>query len=270
MTRPPLEDARALGAAPRELAPGPAEPEPLSVLDAFRFALGARARRRGWGTGWLLVCVPIVGSIIYRGWLVEVARRLEQRSPQPLVPLRVADYGVHWRAGVAPYLLSHAARLGLVLVGGVSGTVVSLIALGTWLRAGWTSGLLALGVGLLLTLALLLFMAPRLAAAMAKLELGLPSTPQDARLTASFRRAPLLAHFTLSGAALLVGAALCGLGLVPAWCVVQLAGVHLRWQLLRRHEQQWGRLPALPLTPSVLPSERLAAARSAPARLPSP
>jgi hypothetical protein len=78
------------------------------------------------------------------------------------------------------------------------------------------------------------------------------------RDTRAIRRRTLLAYLWFlpsASAILLLGFVLCGVGMLPAWVIVQLAAMHLRWQLYEAALRSGARLPQ-PNLPQLLPSER--------------
>ena len=258
-----LAEAPSLG-VPARLAPGPSKPHPVRVSDALGFALdGPDARRNLWVASlWLLV--PIGGWLAVQGWASEASHRLLEKHPAPVPRLRLRDFGSYaargWPAGFVE--LTGLGLLG-VLAAGLFG-IANVVALTAGMAAGSPLVLLLVLVGSLLVTASMLGLVSVLWNAMltrAELteRLGDALAIADAwRESRPVRGRTALAYLTflpLAAILLGVGSALCGIGLLPAYVAVKLAGMHLRWQLYEQRVHRGGRaLPAR--TPRALPSER--------------
>lgn len=225
---------------PDALAPGPAEPRPLSARASFRFALSQPRAVRQLLIAGALLAFPLPGALIVHGWLNEVHQRLAHNHPDPVPLLSFRDFIYYLRRGVAACATQYAwAVAGLAISAALTlplfvGFVGALAASnpGVWL-------IVALG-SVLLQLAVLATTFVRATAALTRIE-RVDAFSSDDALTDDYRkriRAGAVAAFAsfgpLSAVALMVGLVMCGLGLPPALAAVLLASVHLREQLHRR------------------------------------
>jgi gamma-glutamyltranspeptidase / glutathione hydrolase len=245
--------------APAELAPGPALPRPVRARSAIGFALAVP--RRDLILASLLLCVPLVGWAALHGWLAELARRMHKNSPSPLPALRASDLWVHARNGVGAWAIAHGGGLALLFAAGFlavlanAGALLAL-ALGgqlwplVWLALLGLSTVTLIAVGTLVLDAALIRTELSAGAVEAVTGAWRHSRGSRARTLAAYAR-----FFPLALGTLLTGALLCGVGIVPAFALVQIAALHLRAQLARDRARRGA--PMLPArAPALLPSER--------------
>jgi hypothetical protein len=261
-TRDSDPDAPSLG-VPGALAPGPARPEPPSVRAAIGFATNAEGGNRLLAS--VFAAIPIFGWLALHGWMTETQHRLVVRHPSPVPSLRLRDFFFYMRRGGAAWLLSHAGLTALATALTAVIVIANAGTLAAWVAAGafpWIA--LALSVVALFGVtaggSVLLGSMITRAELTEKLAPGLALA--DAwRDTRAIRRRTLVAYLWFVPSALVIltfGAMLCGVGILPAWVVVQVAAMHLRWQLYEAALRSGARLPA-PKAPLLSPAERVKA-----------
>jgi hypothetical protein len=247
--------------APELLAPGPAETRPARVSEALDFAFEDK-----WSLvqGGLWLLVPVFGWLAIQGWAAEAQHRLLQNHPDPVPRLRVRDFAHYARRGSAPAVVE---LVGIGLFWGVFVTLFFL-ANASLLAAGMVAGSVVVPVavlcaGALLSVAVLAMVTVVFNAMLTRAELtgrlaeavALGEAWREARMIRKKTFSTYLLFVPVSLALLAFGAALCGLGTLPAVVAIKLTGAHLRWQLYAERLARGGAaLPALP--PAVLPSER--------------
>jgi hypothetical protein len=243
---------------PATLAPGPAEPHPVSVAEALSFAVDGPLAKRNLLAASAVLLVPVLGFFAVQGWAAETQHRLLQKHPSPTPRLGLRD------------LFHYAARgttAGFVeaLGAGVLTAVVSsllAIANASLIAAGLASA--SLLVVLAVLLGLLLLGATLLGAVSVVFNAILTRAELTGRLSDAMAIGQawrtFFAYLVFAPVAALLlaaGLALCGVGLLPALVIVKLAGAHLRWQLYEQRLHRGGAaIAALP--PATLPSERAA------------
>lgn len=261
-TRDSDPDALSLG-VPGALAPGPAEAKPPSVRDAIAFAISDAGSNRLLAS--VFAAIPIFGWLAIHGWMNETQHRLHVRHPSPIPKLRLRDFFFYLRRGGAPWFLSYAGLTALVTALSALVVIANAGTLAAWIAAGafpWIAlalsivallGATAVGSVLLGSMITRAELTEKLAPGLA-----LADAWRDTRL---IRRRTLVAYlwFVPSALAILsLGAMLCGVGMLPAWVVVQVAAMHLRWQLYEAAVRSGAKLPA-PAAPRLSPAERVKA-----------
>jgi hypothetical protein len=248
--------------APLALSPGPAEPPPVSVQQALAFATDGQRRNLVIATLWL--CVPVLGYFALQGWACEAQHRLLQKNPSPIPVLRLRDF-LHYARRGAPAGFIELLGLGVL---GVLGVGLLAIANAAIISAGIAAAslvvaLAVLGGSVALVASALGMVAMIWNAMLTRAELSerlgdavaIGDAWRDAR---PIRRHTFFAYLVFLPVATLlfaIGSAACGVGLLPTWVVVKLAGMHLRWQLYERRVAKGGAALACK-APVVLPSER--------------
>jgi hypothetical protein len=245
------------------LAPGPALPKPVSVREALAFAVADPASNRLVASVWAVI--PILGWLALHGWLCETQHRLHVRHPSPVPRLRLRDFFHYLRRGAAPWFLTYSGLTGLGIALAAVITIANAGTLAAWIAAGvfpW----LALAISLFAILGVTAGGSVLLGSMITRAELterfgpglALGDAWRDSR---GIRRRTLFAYLWFlpsAGGILALGFVLCGVGMLPAWVVVQLAAMHLRWQLYEAALRSGARLPqAKP--PLLAPSERVKA-----------
>jgi hypothetical protein len=243
------------------------EAAPVSVLDSVRFVFDDPQWKNNVGIGLVFSLIPLVGPIALGGWLCEIHQRLVRGDPRPTPKLDFADLGHYLTRGVVPFLVQLVvlAPLWLLFMAGYFITAFGVIA------AVSATGQPLVGV-LIVVAALVCMMAVFVAA-------GLVGTSAQTRaeLTESFTESlspgAVLGYMLSTWSQILVkgflftllsmGIALAGLallcvGVYPAAVVIQIAAVHLRWQIYRYHVDRGGE-PISIKEPQVPPSEAMRA-----------
>ena len=251
--------------APIQLSPGPAEPRPASARRALLFALDTPGRDLWLASVFLLI--PVVGWAALSGWLAEMQRRMARGSPEPLPRLSLRDLGVHARSGLGAWAIVQSTTLAFAAIALAIGLLVNASALVALALGGELVVALAmLAVAALATVTLTSLWLTWMGAALTRAELGEPAMTAvfSASEEARGRRLHALARYaslSLLGLGVLgAGAMVCGIGLLPALVLVQIAAARLRGEL---HGERIRRgLPAAEASaPRLLPSERKAVPR---------
>jgi len=249
---------------PRALAPGPAQPHPVSVGQALSFAVDEPHAKRNLLVASVMLLVPVAGWLALQGWACETQHRLLENDPAPAPRLRLRDLPHYVRRGWAAGFVE---ALGIGVLWAIAALFMlsaNVSALAAVLGVGSLIALLVmLGGGLVFATVVLGSVTVVFNSMLTRAELteSLPEalSIKDAwRESRPVRRRTFAAYLVFAPIATLlvaVGAALCGVGLLPALVIVKLAGAHLRWQLYSERVHRGGvALRAKP--PERLPSER--------------
>ncbi len=240
------------GAAP----PGPVARE-VSALAAIRFVFA----QPNWQTnalyGVLMQLIPLAGPLAMAGFFSEVHRRLVWQHPEPVPKFSFDDFGVYlqrgWVTVVAQVVVSLLFILPLIIA-----PVVYFASQSIAKPAGLMAALLVVSfTPLLLLLPFLLISAVTLAELTESLGTALSLTTNLAYLRRIALRLVLvsLCFVPIAIGILLCGMLVCFVGVYAAVQVLQLANVHLRWQLYNHALSNGAQHVAVkPL--SELPSER--------------
>ncbi len=245
------------------MTPGPAATPMVRVLESVRFVFDDREWKTNCLIGVVFMFIPIVGPIALAGWLCEIHQRLVRGHPQPVPKLDFSDLGHFLGRGVAPFLvqLVLSVPISMMMVGGYFVTAFGSLAL----IAATGEPLLALVVVLLVVGCvgvLSLFLGVVMNAAFTRAELtesfgdalALGPLFQYTRTTwLQVLIKNILFGFVGMGI-MFVGMALLCVGIYPAAIVLQIAAMHLRWQIYRYHVERGGD-PIAVKEPQVLPSE---------------
>ncbi len=254
----PDPDALALG-VPGSLSPGPDAPKPIRVRDALAFAVDDSRVNRFVAGIW--AAIPVLGWFALHGWLSETQHRLHLRHPSPIPALRFRDFFHYVRRGAAPGLLTYAGISGLGTVFAAVLAIANATTLAAWVAAGafpW----IAVAVSLVFVFATATLGSVLLGSMITRSELTERLGPglamgdawRDTRMIRKSTLGAYLAFLPIAGAILTLGLMICGIGVLPAWVVVQLAALHLRWQLYEEARRRGRELPE-PKPPLLLPSE---------------
>lgn len=263
--------------APLTLTPGPSRPEPIRVERAFRLL---RDTDHFWPSlvlASVLRLIPIAGPVLVTGWLVEIQRRLTARHPVPVPPFSLRDIKGHWRRGWPVWLLGAmtgglfvALSYALFVLFNIAALALG-IAYGDWLVFG-----LVLGAGTLLELILGSATTVWLSSALLQVEQsGDGKTAFQRGRVRPYARAnakrilwTALRFVPVALVAGLMGASACAVGLLPALVLIQMAAMHLRWQIDEHHraERQRETPPVPQLEDLHLPSEKKRVAALPPRR----
>jgi hypothetical protein len=245
------------------MTPGPSQPRPISVIAALRFVFDDPQWKQNILMGTVMILIPVVGPICFAGWMCETHQRLIRRHPQPMPKFDFGDFTHYLGRGLMPFLVNFVMMLPVMLViyamgfaigfgafAGVSATNEPLIAIA--IAAG--GGLIAVVIWLSL--------AALMNAGMTRAELtedfgkALSFGPLLDYTRSTYTRyvwKTILFMFLGVGVALL-GMLLCFVGIYPAAYVLQVATLHVRWQLYDDHVGRGG-VPIEVKPPQWLPSE---------------
>jgi len=250
-------------AAQARMMPGPAASPTVRVLDSLRFVFDDRDWKTNCLIGVVFLFIPIVGPIALAGWLCEIHQRLVRGHPQPMPKLDFTDLGHFLGRGVAPFLvqLVLSVPVSIMIVGGyfvtAFGSLAIIAATGEPLLGLLVVLVVAVGVGVL---SLVLGIVMNAAFTRAELTesigdaLSIGPVLQYTRTTwLQVLIKNILFGFVGLGL-ILVGMALFCVGIYPAAIVLQVAAMHLRWQIYRYHVDRGGE-PIAVKGPQVLPSE---------------
>ena len=254
---PPLEEA-----AHRGLATSPYGATPVRVLAGVRFVFEDPDWKTTVLMGLVLFLIPVVGPIAFSGWLCEVQQRLVRGHPRPVPRIDFADFTHLLGRGVVPFLVQLVmllpiyAVISLLYVGVGIGVAASVVQGTPWIAlvVGLVSLLLGTMVGLVYSVVL------NAAQTRAELTESFGDALQPRALMDYLGKTWLQAiikgflfSFVAFGIAL-AGMLLFCVGIYPAMVVVQIAAMHLRWQIYRYHVERGGE-PIAIKEPQVLPSE---------------
>jgi hypothetical protein len=252
-----------VGAPPEALAPGPNRPPPTSALRAVKFGFQAPDLGRTALYGAVLLLIPIAGPIAIGGWLCEAHQRLVRRHPEPLPRFDFADFGHYLGRGLASFLVGFALFAPLMMV--MYAIIAAAVFGGIWVARAThdlTLGIVT-GVGLSVTAVVVwLFASVLLNAARTRAELSedlsyalrLHELMSYSRRTWRSVLVKTIIFGFVSFGLLLAGLLLCYFGLYPAIIIIQIAAMHLRWQIYNSDLSHGGEPIAVKL-PVWLPSE---------------
>jgi len=257
------------GAAPpppapiQQMSPGPAQPEPLSALDAIRFVLRSNELKNNLLFGVLLMVIPIAGPICFAGWMCETHQRLLRRHPEPVPKFDFGDFGHYLSRGVAGFLVGLVVSLPLMLL------FYGIAAAGTFgffaLMAATDEVLFGVAFAAVLSIIAILmwmFMMILMNAAATRAELtedfGMSFKLGEIWSYASRTWSKVLVKMITFGflgfGIVLLGMLACYIGIYPAVVVIQIASMHLRYQIYQHYLAEGGApIPVKP--PQWLPSE---------------
>jgi hypothetical protein len=258
--QPPYVGPRA---EPAHLSPGPSQPQPVSSLGALKFVFEDAEWKYNVLIGMVLMLIPIVGPLALSGWLMEVHQRLVRRHPRPVPKLEFSDFVFLLQRGVTPFLVSLVTTVPLIFV---MYAMMFGVGFGAFaVQAATNEALFAVGVGLIGFVLLVVFwcvFAILMNAAMTRAELL-----EDFGRTLSFGELMAYARSTagkvmvktftfgfLSFGIVLLGMLACYIGMYPAIVVLQIASMHLRWQIYENYVANGG-TPLELKPPQWLPSE---------------
>ncbi|MCC6214117.1 MAG: DUF4013 domain-containing protein [Polyangiaceae bacterium] len=259
-------------AAAAALGPGPGARRPVRVLDGVRFAFTNPNWKNDLLLSIVLSLIPLVGPLAFAGWLVEVHQRLVRRHPSPFPKLDFGDLMYWVNRGLAPFLvglvvglpvfflvyLAIAIGMGItVAIGAATGEPIVVVLVSVVMALAWALFLLAVG--------------PVYNAFQTRAELTgtfegafrFSDSMAYARATAWRVIVKNLVFGMVATGLVLCGMLACYVGLFPAIVVVQIAAMHLRWQLYDDHRARGG--AEIPLQePQPVPAEQALAGGGAP------
>ena len=247
----------------------PAEDQPQTPGEKIRFGEALRFAFRSekpWSNvllATLMMFVPVAGPIALMGWHAEIMQRLVRRHPTPVPPLEFTDFTHYITRGVQPFVSQMLASLPIsflavfgAMIGGVGGGIAA--------RSGGPEVILVIwGVMALVMFVTMPFMWVVLNAVVTRADLveEVGATLKMGELGRYMRATWLTVIGTfmvfamLSVGFVLVGMLVFCIGAYVASSIMQLAQLHLRWQIYERYVARGG-APIQPKPPVVLPSEQ--------------
>lgn len=255
-------------AAPAEyLTPGPADEAGVSALRAVKAVFADQNVKTNVLIGIVFMLIPIVGPMALSGWMCEAHQRLLRRHPNPMPKIDFSDFGEYIKRGLPVFLASLIITLPLIFIAYV---VMGGAALATFAAMAATNeplvGILVGAVSGIIGLLVMFALSVVVNAAHTRAELT-EDLGQALKLgkIVSYSKATfgqvLLKNITFGFIAfglVLLGILLCYLGLYPAIVVIQIAAMHLRYQIYSDYLVRGGE-PISLKPPQALPSEARAA-----------
>jgi hypothetical protein len=255
-------------AAPAEyLSPGPSHEAGVSALRAVKAVFADQNIKNNLLIGIVFMLIPIVGPLAMSGWMCEAHQRLLRRHPNPMPKIDFGDFGDYIKRGLPVFLSSLIITLPVIFIayvvmgGAAFATFAAVAATGeplVGILVGAISGIVALLV--LFALGVVINAAHTRAELTEDLGEALKLGQIMSYSKATFGQV-LLKNITFGFIAfclILVGILLCYLGLYPAIVVVQIAAMHLRYQIYSDYLARGGE-PITLKPPQTLPSEARAA-----------
>ena len=231
---PPQQRAQYQPASPLGAPPGPVDRN-VSALDALRFVFADPNWWKNALYGFLLQFIPLAGPVAINGWLAETHRRLVWHFEKPVPKFSFDDFGDYlqrgWVALVAQMAVSMALLLPMMFVIGFAVALMQNVG-----RTQEPYFLLAVLLPVV-PLSMLLPFAFLSITTLGELteRLGNALSPgQNFRYLSKIWAPALGATIVLvllATALILAGLLACLVGVYLSIQVLQMASVHLRWQL---------------------------------------
>jgi hypothetical protein len=233
----------------QNITPGPSQPRPISPLAAIRFVFEDAQWKQNMLMGTVLMLIPLVGPICFSGWMCETHQRLVRRHPQPMPKFDFSDFTHYLTRGVMPFLVGFVLSFPLIIVLYVVIAAVTFGSLAVNAATGDTLITVAVAVGgSLIAIMIWLCLAAVLNAATTRAELtedfgrSLSFGPMFDYTRSTFTRfvVKMIVFGFLGFGIIMLGALACYIGLYPAAFVIQVASMHLRWQMYDDHVGRGG------------------------------
>ncbi len=244
---------------PLPQASAPAKP---SVLGAVRFAFSGRHWTNNLLIGCVLSLIPIAGPLVLGGFLAEVHQRLLQRRPEPAPRLDLQDFQPLLMRGVVPFVASIAGGFCFAVLVMLLGAAIAISIVldqetgqsGLAIMVGVAIALFGSAVGaVLLTVTNALRTRAELTQDFGQ-TFDLKELWEYSRATWRPVLLKTLIFIPVAIALFLGGVLLCYFGVYPAMVALQIAALHLRFQIYEAARADG--LPAISLKLSEpLPSE---------------
>ena len=245
------------------MTPGPSQPRPISPLEAVRFVFESPDWKHNMLMGAVLMLIPLVGPICFAGWMCEAHQRLVRRHPQPMPKFDFSDFTHYLTRGLMPFLAGFVLTFPLIIVvyALMAGVTFGAIAADAATGEPLITVAVAAGGGLI-SILIWICMAAVMNAATTRAELtedfgrALSFGPMLDYTRSTFTRYVLktIVFGFLAFGIILLGMLACYIGLYPAAFVIQVASMHMRWQLYDDHVGRGGE-PIELKPPQWLPSE---------------
>ncbi len=245
------------------MTPGPSQPRPISPLEAVRFVFQDAEWKQNMLMGTVMMLIPIVGPIAFGGWMCETHQRLVRRHPQPMPKFDFGDFTHYLSRGLMPFLVNFVMMFPLILV--LYGVIAALVFGGIAANAATGEQLIAIAVvagGGLVSMVIWFSLLAVVNAAMTRAELtedfgrAMSFGPMFDYTRSTFTRFiwKTIVFSFIGFGILILGMLACYIGMYPAVYVLQVAGMHMRWQLYDDHVGRGGE-PIELKPPQWLPSE---------------
>jgi hypothetical protein len=245
------------------MTPGPSRPRPISVIAAVRFAFEDPEWKQNMLMGTAMILIPLVGPICFAGWMAETHQRLIRRHPQPMPKFDFGDFTHYLTRGLMPFLVNFVMMLPMMIVIYALGFAIGFGAFAA--GAATDEPLIAIAIGAgggLIGVVIWLSIAALMNAGMTRAELtedfgkALSFGPLFDYTRSTFTRYvfKLIVFMFVGFGIAMLGMLACFVGIYPATYVLQVAGMHLRWQLYDDHVGRGGE-PIELKPPQWLPSE---------------
>jgi hypothetical protein len=258
MQQPSFEQSSAAAVDASPAPPG----ESIRYGEAIKFAFRTERPWMNILVTTVFAFVPVAGPMAIAGWHAEIMQRLARRHPVPIPTLEFSDFTHYLMRGMHPFVsrvivalpLTFVTIFGAFVAGGVSAATA---------RTGDPTAVLVVWAIILLAIMLVMPFVIVIGSAVytrADLVEDIPSTLKMKELGAYMRAMWLtilgssIVFGMISTAIVLLGFVACYFGAFVASAIIQLAQVHLRWQVYERFIARGGEpIPAKP--PVWVPSE---------------
>jgi hypothetical protein len=244
-------------------APSPSGEPDVSALDALKFLFKDENWQHNLLIGSVYVLIPIVGQLALLGWHCEIMQRLARKHARPIPKLEFSDLTHYLSRGITPFVMSLILSLPISLIvmavmfvgmfgGGVlvAATGEPAVMIPIYIVVFLITWVVGLGIGVLMI------------GAMTRAELS-EEVGYSLNFGAIFSYAgkvfwkALLANFVyglLMGPIVMLGYAMCFVGLYPAMVIVGVGSIGLRSQIYQVYLARGGE-PIQLKAPVALPSE---------------
>jgi hypothetical protein len=238
----------------------------VSVIAALKFPFQGADWTNNLLIGSVFYLVPLVGPFALMGWHAEILQRHVRGHPQPVPKLDFSDLSHYLGRGAGPFVVTLVYMMPIMFVTYLMLAVAIGVAVGVAhaVREPVIAIPLCALIGILCYL-LMPLPAVLLQGSMTRAELtedvgaSLSPGPVFAYAGKTFGKAyvsSLLFGFAILPL-MLLGYAMCIIGLYPALSIISMASLHLRWQLYQHYLAAGGE--PIPVKPPVeLPSEQRA------------
>ena len=240
------------GQAPAEaqyLAPGPATPAGVSALRAVSAAWNDQNFKNNVLLGLVFLLIPIVGPIALSGWMCEAHQRLLRRHPNPMPKIDFGDFGDYIKRGLAVFLSSLVIAIPVMIVVYVFMAAAGFATFAV--IAATNEPILGIAVGIvvgLISIVVTLALSVVVNAVHTRAELtedfgkalSFGKVMGYAKATAGTVIVKNLAFMLIALGIVLVGLMLCYLGVYPAAVLLQIASMHLRYQIYQDYLAKGG------------------------------
>ena len=265
--QPPWNPDPVAQAADPGLAPGPGASGGISVIGAVKDVFEDPEWKHNVLFALIFMIIPIVGPIALAGWMCEVMQRKARRNPQPIPYVEFSDFGEYIKRGLSVFLVQLVVTIPMLIVfyglaAAVAVAVVGVMAATDEPALGMLVGVLAGFVALAVALAMGVLVNAAQTRAEFTENFSEAIRPGDvlAYSKATFWRV-IVKNFLFMFVAIgiiLIGMIACYIGMYPAAAVIQIAAMHLRFQVYDDYLARGGTpIELKPVTP--LPSEERAA-----------